>query len=85
MSAVLRPSDFGNLIITQLSKKHGSGKPKVFNVSGGFERSLSMTELTTWCNRRFKQQKGIHINLRNRFFNVPCYVTDSSLAEKTWG
>jgi len=57
--------------------------PRVLNVSGGLSQSASLRQLSAWCAERF----GPHVvaaEAKDRPFDVPWLVLDSSLATRTW-
>lgn len=60
-----------------------SDKPRIVNLGGGPENSMSLTQLSKWCEMRF----GPHLVASDptpRPFDVPWLVMDSRLAQKTW-
>ena len=64
-------------------KSNGQGKPRIANFSGGAKNSMSLAQLTDWCDARF----GKHVvasDAKPRPFDIPWMVLDSTLAEKTW-
>lgn len=78
---LLHPRDLAALIVKQMSA--GSSSARLFNVSGGAERSISLAELTSWCDARF----GPHAPepaLGARPFDIPWVTLDSSLARRTF-
>jgi CDP-paratose 2-epimerase len=78
----LHPSDLGSLILKQL--EHASGpQERVLNVAGGAGNSISLAELTRWCDDRFGPHP-VAPDLTTRPFDVPWLVLDSSLAARTW-
>lgn len=79
----LHPSDLGAIVLKQLETGAPGTRPNVVNVSGGAENSMSLRQLTEWCDERF----GAHAIARDprpRRFDVPWMVLDSSLASSTW-
>lgn len=79
------PDDLVSLILKQMAEPLKTSKPRVVNLGGGLEGSLSLAELTAWCDRRAGREKRIAVQPENRLFDVPYYISDSSLAGKTWG
>jgi CDP-paratose 2-epimerase len=58
--------------------------PKVVNVGGGKESSLSLLELSQYCSDRFSVNRKILSQPTTRPFDVPYYVTDNSSVRKAW-
>lgn len=77
------PEDLGRLICMQL-KQPSKDAPKVVNVGGGKEYSLSLSELSKYCSQRFRVEREIKPEPKARPFDVPYYVTDNSFVNKTW-
>ena len=78
----LHPRDLARLVDFQL---HTSKPGRLMNVSGGLANSMSLAQLTEWCDRRF----GPHAPLADgseRPYDVPWLILDSSeaLASTEW-
>jgi CDP-paratose 2-epimerase len=71
-------------LITAQIKNPRADAPRVLNVSGGLSQSASLQELSAWCAERFGAQT-ISTDTRNRPFDVPWLVLDSSRVEQAWG
>lgn len=89
----LHPRDLARLIDFQLRgnfQLHGKGSGQVFNVSGGQANSMSLAQLTAWCDDRFRtHQFGAHRPIADesvRPYDVPWLVLDSgkALATAAW-
>jgi CDP-paratose 2-epimerase len=79
---VLHPRDLVPLVERQAAST-ASGGPRILNVSGGVDGSLSLRELSDWCEARF----GPHVvaaEPEDRRFDIPWLVLDSSLAKASW-
>ena len=61
-----------------------TGKPRVINVSGGIENSMSLNQLTQWCINKFGNNEVLETNV-DRPFDIPWMVLDPSLVEQVWG
>ena len=78
----LHPRDLVPVLLAQIRNADKS-KPRIANFSGGVKNSMSLAQLTDWCDARF----GKHVvasEAAPRPFDIPWMVLDSSLAEKTW-
>jgi CDP-paratose 2-epimerase len=72
----LHPRDLAQLVALQL---RGSGPATLLNVSGGLANSMSLAQLTAWCDQRF----GPHLALADgseRPYDVPWLILDSGKA-----
>jgi CDP-paratose 2-epimerase len=79
----LHPSDVGAMVLKQMDVGAPGSRPNIVNLSGGAESSMSLRQLTEWCDDRF----GVHAvakDPRPRRFDVPWMVLDSTLAASTW-
>jgi CDP-paratose 2-epimerase len=77
----LHPRDLAGLVDVQL---RGNGSGRVLNVSGGKANSMSLAQLTAWCDGRF----GPHQPLADgseRPYDVPWLILDSTDARGTMG
>lgn len=79
----LHPRDLAALLALQLRTPRGT-RTRVQNVSGGAGRSMSLAQLTRWCEGRFGPVE-VAADERERSFDLPWVVLDSTLAEKQWG
>ena len=77
----LHPRDLARLVDMQV---RNPGQGGLQNVSGGQENSMSLAQLTDWCNNRF----GPHAPLRDgsdRPYDVSWLILDSTQASHTFG
>jgi CDP-paratose 2-epimerase len=79
----LHARDLLPLIVQQI-KSPQADAPRVLNVSGGLDHSASLQQLSAWSAQRFGAHT-IAADTKNRPFDVPWLVLDSSRAEKVWG
>lgn len=73
----LHPRDLARIVDVQL---HSGGPGQLLNVSGGQANSMSLAQLTAWCNQCF----GPHQPLADgseRPYDVPWLILDSSKAQ----
>jgi CDP-paratose 2-epimerase len=79
----LHARDLLPLVAQQISKPRPDA-PRVLNVSGGLGQSASLRQLSAWCADRFGPHT-IKADAKDRPFDVPWLVLDSSRAAQTWG
>ena len=80
--AAFHPDDLAEVIRYQM--QHNPPPDPVFNVAGGQNNSMSLAQLTDWCNARF----GVHApqpDTRPRPFDIPWLVMDASRAQRELG
>lgn len=80
---VIHPSDVAQLVQIQISNR--SVHTTLVNVGGGPERSISLKELSSRCESAMGRHKGILTETRKRPFDIPYYVSDTTLARTMWG
>ena len=78
----LHVRDLAPLLEKQI-RNNDSNTPKIFNIGGGLENSMSLHELNKWCEGRFGRH-AIGSESKTRPFDVPWMVLDSARAEKIW-
>jgi CDP-paratose 2-epimerase len=76
------PRDLLPLLEKQFAAS-GSDKPRIVNLGGGRENTMSLAQLSRWCEARFGPHQ-IAADTTPRAFDVPWLVMDSRLAETTW-
>ncbi|MEM6522311.1 MAG: NAD-dependent epimerase/dehydratase family protein [Bacteroidota bacterium] len=79
----LHPNDLTNLILKQIKEPAGSDKPKIINVSGGIKNSISLAQLTKWCQQHIGQNNVVSTSTQ-RPFDIPWMVLDSSKVRLIW-
>ena len=57
--------------------------PKIINVGGGIENSMSLKELSDWCEQRLGPNKVIS-SPESRPMDAPWIVMDSTIAQNAW-
>ncbi|QRK05650.1 NAD-dependent epimerase/dehydratase family protein [Archangium violaceum] len=81
---LLHPEDLFSLLTTQLSQlDRVSGQ--VFNVGGGREISTSLLELSRVCEQVTGNTIPIASDPTTNPVDIPLYISDSSLAQRTFG
>lgn len=78
----LHPRDLAPLLVQQLNS---SGKPShpVINLAGGNDNSMSLAQLSAWCDARFGSH-AVEPDLTPRPFDIPWMVLDASKAREVW-
>jgi len=79
----LHARDLVPLVTQQITAPH-SDAPRVLNVGGGLTHSASLRQLSAWCAERFGPH-SVAEETRDRPFDVPWLVLDSSRAAQIWG
>lgn len=74
---VLHVRDLFNLVQWQITNL-GLQKGQIFNVGGGIENTVSLSELTDLCASITTNNIEIESSLENRPGDLPIYVTDNS-------
>jgi CDP-paratose 2-epimerase len=78
----LHPQDLVPLLSRQMIEPNREG-PKIINLGGGIENSLSLKELSNWCEDRFGQNEVLS-SQDERPMDAPWIVMDSTVAENAW-
>ena len=78
----LHPRDLVPALLAQM-KYRGHDQPRISNFSGGAANSMSLAQLTEWCDARFGQH-AVASDANPRPFDIPWMVLDSSQAAKVW-
>ena len=78
----LHPKDLVPLLSRQMLE-HDWDAPKIINLGGGVENSLSLKELSSWCEDRFGQNEVLS-SQDERPMDAPWIVMDSTTAQNTW-
>lgn len=80
---VIHPMDIVPLLISQFDSR-SVDKPRVCNLGGGLANSMSLAELTEWCDARFGPHE-VESSSDVRKFDLPWVVMDSDSAREVWG
>ena len=78
----LHPKDLIPLLTRQIQEPNWDA-PKIINVGGGIENSMSLKELSDWCEQRFGQNEVVS-SLEQRPMDAPWIVMDSAVAQNAW-
>jgi CDP-paratose 2-epimerase len=79
----LHPKDLVDLLKKQFAEPTSTAKPRTVNISGGVENSMSLKQLSAWCEKRFGANEVISSGT-HRPFDIPWIVLDPSEAKKIW-
>jgi len=79
---VLHPKDLLPLLSRQMLEPDWEA-PKIINLGGGLENSLSLRELSSWCEDRFGQNK-VRASQDERPMDAPWIVMNSTTAQNAW-
>lgn len=77
------PRDLAALLDAQIRAARPSGQP-IYTAGGGLENSMSLAQLTAWCDARFLPHAP-QSDLRGRPYDIPWIVMDSSDAQRDFG
>lgn len=78
----LHPDDLADLILQQIRSRQEPSHP-VCNVAGGIDQSMSLQELSAWCEQRFGPH-NVSSDSTKRMFDIPWMVLDSGRARALW-
>lgn len=79
----LHPNDLVALLTKQFTEPLKTNKPRIINVSGGIQNSLSLRQLSEWCEERFGVNPVVQTNTE-RPFDIPWMVLDAAKANHIW-
>jgi CDP-paratose 2-epimerase len=79
----LSPEDLAELVALQMADP-GHQAPPILNVGGGKDRSLSLRELSSFCERALSVRREIGSVPETRPYDIPYYVTDSRAVSQHW-
>jgi CDP-paratose 2-epimerase len=77
----LHPRDLAALLVKQMGAPQKGGS--VWNVSGGIRSSISLANVSHWCERRFGPHQ-VTADPKVRTYDIPWLVLDSARAETDW-
>ena len=78
----LHPKDLVPLLSRQMLEPDWEA-PKIINLGGGLENSMSLKELSCWCEDRFGQNEVL-ASQDERPMDAPWIVMDSTTAQNAW-
>ncbi|EAQ80537.1 NAD-dependent epimerase/dehydratase family protein [Blastopirellula marina] len=80
--SALSPLDVSPVLEQQMAFS-GTPEQRVFNLSGGLENSISLYNLSRWCEQRLGPHQ-VQADRTPRKFDVPWMVLDSARAKRVW-
>ena len=80
----LHPNDLVSVMEKQFKEPYKTQKPRVMNFSGGSTNSMSLLNLTNWCNNRYELM-DVERTSEERQFDIGWMVLDSRSALEHWG
>ncbi|MCC6212380.1 MAG: NAD-dependent epimerase/dehydratase family protein [Burkholderiales bacterium] len=78
----LHPRDLAPLLVAQM-RDPARKVPRVLNVGGGVENSMSLTNLSHWCEQRFGK-RTVGADPEPRVYDAPWVVMDSTRLQAAW-
>jgi CDP-paratose 2-epimerase len=81
---ILHPKDLFDLLVLQLANP-AAAQGRVFNVGGGRSNSVSLQDFTRVCRSVTGGSPPIQGTTETSPVDIPWYVTDSRIAQKTFG
>lgn len=79
----LHPRDLVPLLAKQFAEPLITSKPRIINLSGGQSNSMSLRQLSAWCEEKLGPNKVVHTDTE-RPFDMPWMVLDPTKARKIW-
>lgn len=80
----LHPADLVPLLNQQFSEPLHTSRQRICNLSGGVENSMSLAELSAWCEHRLGAHR-VSSTREERPYDIGWMVLDHSLASEQWG
>lgn len=77
----LHPDDLARLVIRQLRCREN--RERVVHVSGGARQTMSLRQLSAWCEERWGAHQ-VASDASPRPFDIPWLVLDATRATETW-
>jgi CDP-paratose 2-epimerase len=77
----LHPDDLARLILRQIA--FNGTRERIVNVAGGAGQSMSLRQLSAWCEKRWGRRE-VASDPAQRPFDLPWVVLDSSRAARLW-
>jgi CDP-paratose 2-epimerase len=78
----LHPQDLVPLLSRQLMESSWEA-PKIINIGGGVGNSMSLKQLSDWCENRFGSNE-VTSSAESRPMDAPWIVMDSTVAQNAW-
>jgi CDP-paratose 2-epimerase len=79
----MHPRDLVSVMIKQFNEPLKTNKPRTLNFSGGIDNSMSLKQLSNWCNENISRNVVESANA-DRPFDIPWMVLDERKAQQVW-
>ena len=79
---VFHPRDLGRLVLAQINDPGKIG-PAIINAGGGLKNSMSLAELSAWCQDRFGVRE-VQSDATPRRYDLPWIVMDNAAVSSLW-
>ncbi|MEL7355037.1 MAG: NAD-dependent epimerase/dehydratase family protein [Cyanobacteria bacterium J06560_6] len=79
----IHPRDLVSLMNQQFKEDLTTRKPRIVNVSGGVQNSMSLRQLSHWCQQKLGQNV-VEKSAVERPFDIPWMVLDALEAKAVW-
>jgi CDP-paratose 2-epimerase len=79
----LHPRDLAALLDVQMRQARAGGQ-RIYTAGGGLQNSMSLAQLTAWCDARFGAHP-VEADARERAYDIPWVVMDNTPLERHFG
>jgi CDP-paratose 2-epimerase len=79
----LHPRDLAALLDLQMRQARAGGQ-RIYTAGGGLQNSISLAQLTAWCDARFGAHP-VEADARERAYDIPWVVMDNTGLERHFG
>jgi CDP-paratose 2-epimerase len=77
------PRDLAALLVAEMRTARADGQ-RVYTAGGGAANTMSLAQLTAWCDERFGRHAPA-VDLESRLFDIPWVVMDNTGAARDFG
>jgi CDP-paratose 2-epimerase len=77
------PRDLAALMVAQMRTSRSDGQ-RVYTAGGGPANTMSLAQLTAWCDRRFGHHAPA-VDMESRMYDIPWMVMDNTQAARDFG
>jgi CDP-paratose 2-epimerase len=79
----MHPRDLAALLDVQMRQARAGGQ-RIYTAGGGLQNSMSLAQLTAWCDARFGAHP-VEADARERAYDIPWVVMDNTPLERHFG